>query len=150
MNCEECQPLLEELFDGEADREATPRARAHLATCADCAQAFEELRREQELYLRYEFDAAPAPEAFWSQVIARASTPSATDRQEPVSHAPASDMLARLRAFVGAFAAPRFSPTLTAALVLFAVVLTVVVTRYAERQRQTTQEVAVVVEQRAP
>jgi hypothetical protein len=150
MNCEECQPLLEELFDGEADREAAHRARAHLASCADCADAFDQLRREQELYLRYEFDEAPAPEAFWPQVLARAANASASDTREHVSHAPSGSLLrARLRAFVGAFATPRFSPTLTAALVLCAVALTVIVTRYTDTRRQTTAEV-VSVEQPAP
>ena len=54
MKCVDCLPLLEEFFDGEVDDKTGGRMRDHLASCADCAEAFDALRAEQEMFLRYD------------------------------------------------------------------------------------------------
>lgn len=70
MKCEECLPLLEEFSDGEVDRQTNQLMDAHLAACAECAEAFDALRAEQELYLRYERE-VEVPPAMWHAVRAR-------------------------------------------------------------------------------
>lgn len=54
MKCVDCLPLIEEFFDGEVDDKTGRTVREHLAACAECAEAFDALRAEQELFLRYD------------------------------------------------------------------------------------------------
>jgi hypothetical protein len=69
MNCEECLLVLDEYVEGELDeRQAGPIA-AHIDFCLSCAEHYEELKREQEMYLRY-FMSAEASPALWAGVQA--------------------------------------------------------------------------------
>ena len=155
MNCDEYLPLIEEAFDGEADERTARRVEEHLAVCAACASAFESLRREQELYLSYEFEANPPSPAFWPQVMARVAgegevRDEADATAQPLSARPRARRLrphlqpefwlAALRR--STFAAPRFSPTLTAALILIAVALTAGVMRYIDSRGRATNQTA--------
>jgi hypothetical protein len=70
MKCEECLPLLEEFADGEVDRQTGDSMGAHLAACAECAEAFEALIAEQEMYLRYDRELEVSP-AMWEAVRGR-------------------------------------------------------------------------------
>ena len=70
MKCEECLPLLEEFFDGEVDRQTGELMGAHMAACAECAEAFDALRAEQEMYLRYDRELEVSP-AVWEAVRER-------------------------------------------------------------------------------
>ena len=70
MKCEECLPLLEEFADGEVDRQTGDLMGAHMAACAECAEAFDALRAEQEMYLRYDRELEVSP-ALWEAVRER-------------------------------------------------------------------------------
>ena len=54
MNCQDCELLLEEYFDGETDGRATAAVAAHLQTCAACSEIHDGLAAEQSLYASYE------------------------------------------------------------------------------------------------
>src|SRR5687768_4263545 len=83
MKCEECLPFLEEFADGEVDRQTAELMGAHLAACAECAEAFEALRAEQEMYLRYDRELEVSP-AMWEAVRERiAVAPTARDAKRP-------------------------------------------------------------------
>ncbi len=70
MKCEECSALIEEYLDGElAEREAL-RLTTHLARCTECAEEADALRREQEMYTRYQREVEVTP-AMWQQLRAR-------------------------------------------------------------------------------
>src|SRR5918999_548615 len=72
MKCVDCLPLLEEFFDGEVDDKTNGRMRDHLASCAGCAEAFDALRAEQEMFLRYDRELEVSP-ALWHGVRAAAA-----------------------------------------------------------------------------
>jgi hypothetical protein len=97
----------------------------HIASCASCAGAYRRLEREQELFLRYECD-AEAAQNFWANVMARAA-------EERVAQAPGllSNLRGWFRHVLGNFAAPRFSPSLTALIVLIAIGITVLLMSHA-------------------
>jgi anti-sigma factor RsiW len=131
MRCEECQAQVEDYFDGELDEQTTDLVAQHLDACQSCAIAYGKLEREQELYLHYECDAEVSP-AFWDNVMARSAQADTAQSLQPLS---------RLRAWLGHFSAPRFSPSLTALFVLIAIGITAFVMRYinsAERATTTT------------
>jgi Putative zinc-finger len=117
MKCQEVSLLLEEYFDGELETEQSELVAAHLAACEPCAHAYEALQRAQDFLLRYERDVEVTPQ-LWRGVEARIAA-----AQEAES---APSFSARLRAWLAnSLTVPRFSPALTAALVLVAVALTV-------------------------
>ncbi|HJQ35063.1 MAG TPA: zf-HC2 domain-containing protein [Pyrinomonadaceae bacterium] len=118
MKCEECLRLIDLHFDGELSRRESADVTAHLGVCEACAREYRNLREEQSLYLQYGCDSTESP-SFWDEVMSRVEA-------DKVS---APDTLAaRLRRlFAGArptLAAPRFSPLVTAAMLLVAVGLT--------------------------
>ncbi|MDT5062286.1 MAG: hypothetical protein QOH63_2745 [Acidobacteriota bacterium] len=128
MRCEECQAKVEDYFDGELDEQTTDLVAQHLDACHACVIAYGKLEREQELYLRYECNAQASP-AFWDNVMAR----SAQDDTAQTFHT-----LPRLRAWLGNFSAPRFSPSLTALFVLAAIGITAFVMRYINPAERAT------------
>ncbi|HEX8179290.1 MAG TPA: zf-HC2 domain-containing protein [Pyrinomonadaceae bacterium] len=120
MKCQEVSIVLADYFDGELAERHSQTVAAHLAACADCAAAYAELEREQELFMRYERDVEVTPQ-LWHAVAARI----AAEQAEPDTVAAAAPLGARLRGWLaGALTVPRFSPALTAALVLVAIALT--------------------------
>ena len=70
MKCEVCLRLLEEYVDGELAEPEAASLGSHLIICADCADAFEALTAEQELYSRYDRELAIVP-AMWSEIASR-------------------------------------------------------------------------------
>ena len=70
MKCQECEPLIEEYLDGELDRRATESVRAHLSTCAACAEARDAIVAEGALYSAYEREVEVTPQ-LWGGVEAR-------------------------------------------------------------------------------
>jgi hypothetical protein len=91
-----------------------------LAACRLCANVYAGLEREQELYLQYECEAQASP-AFWDNVMTRSAQGNSTQ---------AFQSLNGLRGWLSGFSTPRFSPSLTALLVLVAIGLTIGVMRY--------------------
>jgi hypothetical protein len=128
MRCTDCQAVIEDYFDGELDAQTTNLVAQHLAACASCASLCDKLEDEQELYLRYQYDAQPAPD-FWNKVLARTAATRAAQ--------PSSSVLGRwLGDVVGRFNAPRLSPSLAALLVLVAIGATIGVMRYLNPQQE--------------
>ncbi|HEY9284379.1 MAG TPA: zf-HC2 domain-containing protein [Pyrinomonadaceae bacterium] len=120
MKCQDCELLLEEYLDGETDERAAGAIAAHLKTCAACSAAYDGLAAEQSLYASYEREVEVTP-ALWVGVEARLR---AESRE-------AGGKVGFLRRLSGWFApllvAPRFSPALTAAMVVVAIIGTAVV-----------------------
>ena len=120
MKCQDCELLLEEYLDGEMDGRAASAIAAHLKTCAACSAACDGLAAEQSLYASYEREVEVSP-ALWMGVEARL-------RAETGEAGGKVGFLRRLSGwFAPLLVAPRFSPALTAAMVVFAVVGTAVV-----------------------
>jgi hypothetical protein len=120
MKCQEVAAILEDYFDGELDERHSRTVAAHLSACAECAAGYGALQREQDLLLRYERDVEVTPQ-LWQGVAARI----AADQVE-LQQVAAAPLGTRLRDWLAnTFTVPRFSPALTAALVLVAVALTV-------------------------
>jgi hypothetical protein len=120
MRCEECQAKVEDYFDGELDEQTTDLVAQHLAACQACANIYDKLEREQELYLQYQCEAQASP-AFWDNVMARSAQTNTTQVFQTING---------LRGWLANFSAQRFSPSLTALLVLVAIGLTIGVMRY--------------------
>ena len=133
MKCEECTTnALEELLDGELDARRAAQTRAHLAACPACARAYDELLEEGAMYAAYERDLEVTPQSLWSGIEARITAEGASVRSHPDAGA---SLLGKVRAWLApAFNAPRFSPALTAAMILLAIGATAVVMRYMNSQ----------------
>ena len=120
MKCQDCELLLEEYFDGETDGRATAAVAAHLQTCAACSEIYDGLAAEQSLYASYEREVEVTP-ALWAGVEARL-------RAERPEAGGKVGFPRRLSGWLAPLlVAPRFSPALTAAMVVVAVVATAVV-----------------------
>jgi anti-sigma factor RsiW len=140
MKCEECSaPALEEFLDGELDARRAAELSAHLAACRACAARYDELLDEQTMYASYERDLDATPQALWTGVAARIAAEDRLDgrEQSPAAVATAGASLpGRVRAwFASALVVPRFSPALTAAMMLLAIGATAVVMRYTNQQQ---------------
>jgi len=137
MRCEESLALMDQYFDGELGEPNASLVAGHLAVCTACDKAYGKLKREQDFYLRHECEAVVSP-AFWSNVLAKAA-------QEPEPAARSAWSFAWLRErlinTLGEVRALRFSPLLTAALVILSVGVTVGVMRYINlRERAAEQQ----------
>jgi hypothetical protein len=134
MKCQECEQFLEEYLDGELDARATAAVEAHLAACELCANAYDSLLSEQSLYASYERGVEATAPRLWGGVEARIRA-EGTGREV--------GLLQRVSAwFAPLFTAPRFSPALTAALVLLAVGATVGVMKLTGSHSQPSNDVA--------
>jgi hypothetical protein len=120
MKCAECLPLIEEYIDGELDGRMMERVAAHLSICAECACAFAELSREQEIYALYQRDVEVTPDA-WN--IVRARVEHERDAQ------PSEARRERLREWLGGLIGPDrwLRPSYAAALLLVIVGITAAV-----------------------
>jgi hypothetical protein len=142
MRCEECRPRIEDYFDGELDEPTAGLMAEHLDVCASCSRLYVKLESEQELYLRYECDAQPAPD-FWENVMARAVAQDSDDgnsahlRRPHRRHHYHHLLRDWLEDTLGNFNARRFSPSLTALMVVAAVGVTVGVMRFVNSSRGT-------------
>ncbi|MDQ1589638.1 MAG: hypothetical protein QOG71_265 [Pyrinomonadaceae bacterium] len=137
MKCEECSaPALEEFLDGELDARRAAELSAHLAACRACAARYDELLDEQSLYASYERDLNATPQALWTGVAARiAKEDRLSGREQSPVVAAGAGLPGRVRAwFASALVVPRFSPALTAAMMLLAIGATAVVMRYTNQQ----------------
>jgi anti-sigma factor RsiW len=140
MKCEECTTsALEELLDGEPDELRAAEMNAHLAACETCALRYDELLDEQTIYASYERDVEVTPH-LWAGVAARIA---ATENNVEAKPRGGASLFQKVRAWLStALVAPRFSPVLTAALVLLAIGATATVMRYLNSQTATPAIVA--------
>ncbi|HEY0098249.1 MAG TPA: hypothetical protein VGB76_04770 [Pyrinomonadaceae bacterium] len=140
MKCEECTAsALEELLDGELREPRAAELSAHLAACQSCALRYDAMLDEQAIYASYERDVEVTPQ-LWAGVAARIAA-----TETSVAAPPRNDgagLFEKVRAWLAtALVAPRFSPVLTAALVLLAIGATATVMKYSNSQ--TTPPAAV-------
>lgn len=145
MRCEECQPQVEDYFDGELDERTIELVAEHLSACAACASLYRKLEGEHDLYLRYECESPEPAPAFWKNVMARAAEEHAARSSPPLTRL--RDWLGNL---AGNFNAPRFSPSLTALLVLVAIGITIGVMRYSNTRGRTIDAASLSQNENAP
>ena len=137
MKCEECTTsALEEFLDGELGRGRAAELSTHLASCQVCAGAYDALLDEGTMYASYERDVEVTPQ-MWSGVAARIA---ATTDEKSLDGA---NLLQKIRAWLAtALVAPRFSPALTAAMMLLAIGATALVMRYMNSSDKPSQQIA--------
>jgi len=117
MKCQECEPLIEEFLDGELDTRAAGGVRAHLAACGACAEAHDAIVAEGTLYAAYEREVEVTPQ-LWGGVEARIRAGRGVEGE--------MGLLQRISRWLAPLlTAPRFSPALTGALVIVAILATV-------------------------
>ncbi|HEY0083693.1 MAG TPA: hypothetical protein VGB61_12945 [Pyrinomonadaceae bacterium] len=142
MKCEECTAnALEQLLDVELDARRAAETRAHLAACRACAAAYEEQLAEQAIYASYERDLDGAtPQALWDGIAARLA---AEAPREKSFAAAAPGLFGRAGAWLTSLlVVPRFSPALTAALILVAIGATATAMRYLNSQPAQPRDLA--------
>ena len=101
MKCEEYRILIEDYVDGSLDPKTGTRVTTHTATCAECAQFYQEMSLEQDVYARYQRDVEVTP-LLWTSIETRIKQQRG-ERSEGI--------IRRLREqLAGVFSAPRLSP----------------------------------------
>src|SRR5256885_4142532 len=115
MKCDDCVNLLETFLGGEGSEREFDQIQTHLATCSMCANQFEALTAENEMFSRYDRE-VEISSALWNGVAARIAL---EDRQvESKSKTGLGEWIA------GLFAMPSFRIALpTMALVLIALLI---------------------------
>lgn len=139
MKCEACTTsALEEFLDGELDERRATEMNAHLAACHACALRYDELLDEQATYASYERDVQVTPH-MWAGVAAGIAAAENSVAANPRG----ASLFRQVREwFATALVAPRFSPVLTAALVLFAIGATAIVMKYLNSQTNPARDLA--------
>lgn len=115
MKCEDCQVLMEEYADGALDQKPAGLVSSHMASCANCASYYAELKSEQEIYARYQRDVEVTP-VLWSSIESRIKQARA---------ARPAGLFTRLGERFAVLFAARLSPGFAAALVIVAIGITV-------------------------
>lgn len=133
MKCNDCFNLLEEYLDGEAGERDGAQISAHLITCAACAQEFEALTAEREVYARYDRELEVSP-ALWGAIAAR------TAESRPVDSGARFSLGGWL---AGLFATPRYAFAGVAAVLTFGLAIGVVYLRTRTREAQPPPEAVV-------
>lgn len=123
MKCDDCLNLLTEYIDGEVGEHDAAQVSAHLITCVNCANEFEALTAEQEIYARYDREVNISP-SMWNAIQARTNA----------EHGPAQKSSWR-ESLAGLFAIPRFGFAFSGAMavVIIAVVAGVMYLRTQEQ-----------------
>src|ERR1041385_5880901 len=134
MKCDDCVNLLETYLDGEATERESDQIQTHLATCSMCANQFEALTAENEMFARYDREMEISP-ALWNGVAARIAL---EDRQvESKSKTDLGEWIA------GWFAMPSFRFAMPAmALVLIALFIGLAYWRTRPQQPISGKDVA--------
>lgn len=112
MKCKDCLELIEIFFDGELDRQNADSVSAHIAQCSSCADVYESLKDEQELYLNTASEVEVSP-FFWAKVNER------IEAEKTVSP------LQRFAASFSFFKLPKLQTVSFAALCLFIVAISI-------------------------
>ena len=142
MRCEECQALVEEYFDRELDERTAGAVSIHIENCLSCSAALEQLTLEHRAYQSYgrELDVSPR---LWVKVreqLAEKSTHQTLTLFRPGS--PGGQPAwggSRLQIEFRKLLSLRFNVAVSVALVLFAVLATVAVMKYLNKQQSPKQ-----------
>jgi hypothetical protein len=124
MKCEESVVLIEAYFDGELDPQRAELVSTHIENCLSCKRELQQLGFEAGVYQSYERDVEPSP-ALWAGVRSRIA--------EELPMRPPTTW-ERWQVGIGNLMSLRFNVAVSAALVLAAVVGTVVVMKYLDRK----------------
>jgi hypothetical protein len=137
MKCDDCLNLLTEYIDGEVSEHEAASVSAHLITCANCANEFEALTAEEEIYARYDRELNISP-SMWNAIEAR----TAAER--------GSTQKSGLRASLAAlFAIPRFGFAFSGAMAVL-IIAVVVGVIYLRTQRQPPRTTIATVKDNPP
>ena len=136
MKCEKCRVLLEDYFYGELDLSISGQLDAHISDCVACADLAAQMKQEHELFAMYRRDVDVTP-ALWMNVHARIEE---EKRSTGEKESRFSGLWEWLQA---AFAAPRLSPRVAAALVILAIGVTVGVMSYLQSRTNNSTNQAV-------
>lgn len=120
MRCNQNHSTIEAYFDGELEDDARKKIARHIDECAACAAVLQELRIEEDVYIGYEPQVEIKPE-LWAMVQSRIV------EERPARAARSFNRLSQW--FRSTFVLPRVSGWATAALILVAIGLTVIVMR---------------------
>ena len=115
MSCDECLSLLDRYVENEVHDQAATSVTAHIASCRECADAHETLRREQELYASYLVDVEPSPD-LWTNLQSELNT-------KVISVPQTQSRLQRWLAM--AFGGPHVTPQFVTAFVLMVIGLAI-------------------------
>lgn len=130
MRCDECQPLVEEYFDGELDQTTGLQLSQHLETCSVCSTLLNGLAAEHDVYGAYKPDVEMSGD-LWPRVRAQLATETVARKEGRIEV-----LRAQLKS---AFALPPVSVWAAAALVVVAVGLTVAFMSYFQSQQDHPQ-----------
>ena len=133
MKCNECLNLIEQYIDGEAPERDAEQVSAHLITCGDCAQEFETLTAEQEIYACYDRE-LEIPQSMWGAIVARTAVEDGAI--EARSRSGTRQWLA------GLFALPRIGFAFSGAMAVLVVAVAVGVIYLRNHQEQRTPLIA--------
>jgi len=133
MKCNECLNSIEQYIDGEAPERDAEQVSAHLITCADCAQEFEALTGEQEIYARYDRE-LEIPQSMWGVIAARTAV--ADSAIETRSRSGLREW------FAGPFTLPRFGFVFSSAMAVLIVAVAVGVIYLRNHQEQNPPFIA--------
>jgi hypothetical protein len=133
MKCNDCLNLIEQYIDGEAPERDAGQVSAHLITCADCAQEFEALTAEQEIYARYDRE-LQVPPSMWTAIAAR------TAAEDNAIETRSRSGLRQW--FAGLFTLPRFGFAFSSAMAVLIVAVAVGVVYLRNHQEQRAPLIA--------
>jgi hypothetical protein len=129
MKCDATQSLIEEYFDGQLDTHTASLVLTHIESCRSCNAELEKLDLEVRTYQTYGRGVDVSP-ALWANVRSRIA------EAEPLQ---GPGVWERWQIGVGNLLSLRFNIAVSAALVLSAVVGTIVVMRYLDPKRNPNQ-----------
>lgn len=133
MKCEESQALIEEYFDGELDPQTSGQVSIHIENCLSCSEELQQLAREFQIYQTYQRGVEATP-ALWTRVR------SSISEEHPVHHPGLVERWRESwRMVIGNLMSPRFSVPVSAVLVFSAIVGTVAVMKFVNKQQPSTQ-----------
>ena len=126
MKCDDCLNLLTEYIDGEVSEHDAAQVSAHLIKCTNCANEFDVLTAEQEIYARYDRELNISP-SMWNAIEARTIA-----ERRPAEKSSLRSSL------TGLFAIPRFGFAFSGALAVV-VIAVVAGVMYLRTQQQPTK-----------